>query len=105
MKWREGRECPPIHLLARIFGLNGDFLRMTDGVWRAGSLGRAGGGQGEDKEFSCAAADRVQVGIVVPEELIDLGLREQTSIVRDRAAAVEVEDLQPRRASNREQLA
>jgi hypothetical protein len=49
-----GRQMPAsfhccFKLLLRRFRLDGDVLRMSDGVWRAGGLGGAGGRHGEDE--------------------------------------------------------
>jgi hypothetical protein len=94
----------PLHLLlARRPGLNDDALRIADGVWRSGSLAEAGWSDGKDKEL--AGADGVQVVGVVPEELVDLVVGEQTGIVCDRIAAVEMEDLQSSRSADCKQFA
>src|SRR3978361_1773228 len=78
----EELQFPPLRL-------NGDVLRVTDVVWRAGSLGRAGGGHGEHEKFSRGLADCVQVVAVIPEELIHRAVREKAGMVGGGATAIE----------------
>ena len=92
-------------LLSGRLRLNSDVLRVSDGVWRAGRRGYAGGRHCEYEEFSPGLTNGVEMVAVVPEELTNRALREQAGIVSDRAAPVEVEDLQPRRSANRQQFA
>src|SRR5580692_2686486 len=80
--------------------LNDDVPRMTDGVRRAWSLTVAGRSDREHKQLIGGAADGVKMVLVVPKELIDLILGEESGIRLDGTASVEMKDLQPARSRN-----
>src|ERR1700756_2950645 len=102
-----GREeiVPSAESLPGPFWLDDDVLRMRDGVWRPGGLNCAGGRHGEHEKLSRGSADGIQMVAVIPEKLINLVAGEQAGIGGDGVAAVEVEDLQPCRSADSQQLA
>jgi len=78
----------------RRFGLDDDSVRESDCVGRAGRLAHACWSDRENEQSTGREADRVQVIGVIPEELVDLEVRQKSGIWCDRTRAVEVKDLQ-----------
>src|ERR1700693_4592073 len=84
---------------------NKDVLQVSYRFRRARGLAEARRSNRKYEQLSGGPADGIQVIVVVPEELIDLVVREPAGIGCNRITSVEMENLQSSRPANSEQLA